>query len=111
MSTPTLDPQTTTETAGGQRHHEAEKLAAGGGGPSPGRFPLICHHPEGRGVTTTYWDSREEAGQALAELTPCGRRCGGAHTIVDRDPPPSPHHPAALGLPRDPRIINGDNAS
>lgn len=100
---------TATEAAGGQRHHEADSLAAGVGGASPRRFALICHDPEGRGVQATYWDSREEARQAEAELTPCGPRCGGLHTIVDRDPPP--RHPAALGLPRSLRIIYGHNGS
>ncbi|OBG00704.1 hypothetical protein A5773_04240 [Mycobacterium sp. 852014-52450_SCH5900713] len=87
---------TTTETAGGPRHHEADHLRAAGGR-SLGRYALICHDPEGRGAAT-YWDSREEARQAEAELAPCGPRCGGVHTVVDRDPPP--HHPAVLGLPR-----------
>lgn len=98
---------TTTETTGGQRHHEADPLAAGGGG--PGSYALICHDPAGRGVAATYWPTREEARQAEAELTPCGPRCGGVHTVVERDPPL--RHPAALGLPRSLRIIYGHNGS
>ncbi len=82
MSAPTLNRQTTTGTGSGQRHHEADTLAAGAGGAPPRRFALICHHDEGRGIEATYWPSREQARQALAELTPCSPCCIGAHTVV-----------------------------
>ncbi|WP_374025598.1 hypothetical protein [Mycobacterium sp. HNNTM2301] len=98
---------TTTETTGGQRHHEADPLAAGAGGPSTRRFALICHDPEGRGVAATYWPTREDARQAEAELTPCGPRCGGVHTVVRLDAPL--RHPIALGLPRNLPVARSAN--
>jgi hypothetical protein len=51
---------------------------------------LVCHHSpdHGRaGVTFTYWDTIQEAQQALAELTPCDSRCIGVHTVVDLETP------------------------
>lgn len=38
----------------------------------------------------TYWDDAGQAGQAEAELTPCGPRCIGVHTIARLDLLPDP---------------------
>jgi hypothetical protein len=61
------------------------------------RYALICHHdpdvPAVPRVEFTYWGTRAQAQQALDELTPCGRRCVGVHTIVAVDAAPSSRHP------------------
>jgi hypothetical protein len=56
-------------------------------------------------VEWTYWDSREQARQAEAELTPCGSQCIGVHSVVRLDGVPDPRRrgPAAKsksGVPR-----------
>lgn len=60
------------------------------------RFALICHH-NGRvawpGIEVTRWDTRAQAQLAADELTPCGPRCIGAHTVVDVDTAPAPRKP------------------
>jgi hypothetical protein len=61
------------------------------------RFALICHSdpdvPAVPRVEFTYWDTRAQAQLALAELTPCGRRCVGVHTVVAVDMAPAGRHP------------------
>ena len=61
------------------------------------RFALICHSdPDAVAVPRvefTYWDTRAQAQQALAELTPCGWRCVGVHTVVAVDMAPPPRQP------------------
>lgn len=63
------------------------------------RFALICYGDSGRKPTVewTYWASRAEAEQALAELTPCSAACAGIHTIVGIDAQPAPSRHPALG--------------
>lgn len=66
------------------------------------RAALICYHnpPSGplRGEWT-YWDSREQARQDEAELTPCGLQCVGVHSVVRLDSPPEPRRRASRGRP------------
>lgn len=52
------------------------------------RAALVCYHAPPDGAYTaewTYWDSREQARQAEAELTPCGPLCIGVHSVVRVD--------------------------
>ena len=61
-----------------------------------GRFALICHHNVGKagpGIEVTRWPTRGMAMAAADELTPCGPRCIGAHTVVDVDTAPAPRKP------------------
>lgn len=81
-------------------YHEASRQAAGASDPRR-RFALICHRDDAS-IEATYWASGAEARQALAELTPCGPRCIGVHTVADIDPPP--RHPAGVTLPRNPHV-------
>jgi hypothetical protein len=49
---------------------------------------LVCYHNPPSGpisVEWTYWDSREQARQAEAELAPCGPLCIGVHSVVRVD--------------------------
>lgn len=46
---------------------------------------LVCHHDRPAHhprAEWTYWHTVEQAREALAELTPCGRRCVGVHTVA-----------------------------
>lgn len=52
------------------------------------RVVLVCHRSSQIGPVAaewTYWDSREQAHQAEAELTPCGPLCVGVHSVVSLD--------------------------
>lgn len=53
-----------------------------------GRAALLCYHDDGS-AEWTYWDSREQAHQAEAELAPCGPSCIYVHSVVCIDPLPS----------------------
>jgi hypothetical protein len=53
-----------------------------------GRAALLCYHDDGS-AEWTYWDSREQARQAEAELAPCGPRCIYVHSVVHIDRGPS----------------------
>ncbi|MGV0603931.1 hypothetical protein [Mycolicibacterium sp. XJ1904] len=48
------------------------------------RAALVCYRGESAAYAAewTYWDSREQARRAEAELTPCGPLCIGVHTVV-----------------------------
>jgi hypothetical protein len=49
------------------------------------RGVLVCYRCTQTGPITaewTYWDSRGQARQARAELTPCGPLCIGVHAVV-----------------------------
>lgn len=46
---------------------------------------LVCYRATRTGPITvewTYWDSREQARQVEAELTPCGPLCIAVHAVV-----------------------------
>ncbi|MGH3556424.1 hypothetical protein [Mycobacterium sp.] len=72
---------------------------------TPRRFALICHRiGDGKAAPSiewTYWASRQQAEQARDELTPCGPRCAGFHTVVGVVPN---RHPARRG-------VNGEMSS
>jgi hypothetical protein len=56
-----------------------------GGGAQSWRAALVCYHNPPSGpisVEWTYWDTRVQARQAEAELTPCGPLCIGVHSVV-----------------------------
>lgn len=45
---------------------------------------LLCYTDFGAAeVTMTYWADHAEAEQVLRELTPCGRKCSGIHSVVE----------------------------
>lgn len=51
------------------------------------RAALVCHPDPSiaRSAEWTYWADVEEARRAAAELTPCGDRCAGIHTVARLD--------------------------
>jgi hypothetical protein len=62
------------------------------------RAALICYRDNRTGPVTvegTYWDCREQARQAEAELTPCGPLCIGVHAVVSLDSLPDPRRRAS----------------
>jgi hypothetical protein len=78
---------------------DAERAAAGA---QTWRAALVCYHnpPSGpMSVEWTYWDSRKEARQAAAELTPCGPLCIGVHSAVRLDLMPEPRRRAGRHRP------------
>jgi hypothetical protein len=53
---------------------------------------LVCH-PDPRiagGAEFTFWANAAEARQAEVELTPCGNRCSGRHSVARVDLEPDP---------------------
>jgi hypothetical protein len=61
--------------------------------PDKPRAALLCFHPK-KPAEATYWDTIEDASQAMAELAnPCGPRCIGVHSVVALDPEPPPPRP------------------
>jgi len=63
----------------------------------PARAALICHRSTQTGPITaewTYWESREQARQAEAQLTPCGPLCIGVHSVVRLGLLPEPRRTA-----------------
>lgn len=62
---------------------------------------LVCHRGPSAGYQAewTYWDSREQARLAEAELTPCGPLCIGVHSAVRLDGMPKPRRKANRGRP------------
>lgn len=59
----------------------------------PVRAALVCYRRAQIGPITvewTYWESREQARQAEAELTPCGPLCIGVHGVVRVNVVPNP---------------------
>jgi hypothetical protein len=56
----------------------------------------VCYREGGANglpsIEFTYWDTREQAEQALAELTPCSRRCVGIHSAVAVQLETAPEH-------------------
>jgi hypothetical protein len=68
------------------------------------RGVLVCYRSIPTGLITaewTYWDSREQARQAEAELAPCGPLCIGVHSVVRVGLSPTPSR-----CPR--RVIGGE---
>jgi hypothetical protein len=66
------------------------------------RGVLVCFHVPPCGNISaewTYWDSRRQARQAAAELTPCGPLCIGVHSVVRVDVVPEPRRRAGLHRP------------
>jgi hypothetical protein len=63
----------------------------------PQHAALVCYRemPTGRiAAEWTYWDSREQARRAEAELTPCGPLCIAVHSVVRLDSPTEPRRRA-----------------
>ena len=56
------------------------------------RAALVCHPDPSvsGGAEFTFWADAEEAWQAKIELTPCGPRCSGVHTVARVDLEPNP---------------------
>jgi hypothetical protein len=87
-------PTTTKTTTASQGVSETHNVTAGVDGPyqilnsvTTAKAALICYHDRaGPGVEFTFWRSRAEAVAARDELTPCGPRCIGIHTVVGLDP-------------------------
>jgi hypothetical protein len=86
--------------------HETENAAGRG---KTLRAALICFRDTGSGAISiewTYWDTREQARQAEAELTPCCPQCISVHSVVRVDLAPAPPLKSSLS-----RILGTDGAS
>lgn len=43
---------------------------------------MICYTTRRDWSDVTFWDDAEQAAEAVRDLTPCGPKCEGAHTVV-----------------------------
>jgi hypothetical protein len=63
------------------------------------RAALVCHRITETGSISaefTYWADTDEAGQAEAELSPCGPLCVDIHTVVRLDTEAEPRRRPSL---------------